>query len=69
MTEDREIILALFHPTTGHKNGCLMMTGGRCCQCGFAEVVGRYRWALRRSKEIAKEHYGATFDVIEPEAV
>jgi hypothetical protein len=65
-TEDREIILALFAPQTEHADGCLFKTSGLCCQCGFSEVVGRYRWALRRAKEIATDHYGSTYDAREP---
>lgn len=60
---DREIILALFNPETGHKDGCLFKGNPNLpCQCGFSEVVGRYRAALRQAKEIATTHYGSTYD-------
>lgn len=60
-SEDRKILLALFHPQTEHADGCLFKTSGLCCQCGFPETVGNYRWALRRATEIATEHYGKAF--------
>lgn len=61
--EEREIILALFHPQTGHLDGCLFKGNPNLpCQCGFSRVVGHYRWALRRAKEIAAEHHGEAFD-------
>jgi hypothetical protein len=70
LSEDRDIILALFHPQTEHAEGCLFRNDPRMpCQCGFVGVVRRYHWALRRAKEIATEHHGATFDARGPELV
>ena len=65
-TEDRKIILALFNPRTDHADGCLFKTDRLACQCGFAEVVGHYRWAMRRAKEIATAHYGDAYRAIGP---
>lgn len=68
-SEDRQIILALFNPETDHKDGCLFKNDSRMpCQCGFAMVVGHYRWALRRAKEIATAHYGTTYEARGPSA-
>lgn len=54
----RRIILGLFDPMPdGHPKGCLANENGPC-QCGYAEVAGKYLWALREAKKIAAEHYG-----------
>lgn len=66
MTEERRIILALFDPMTDHADGCLFKTDRLACQCGFSEVVGRYRWAIRRAREIAVAHHGAAARVNGP---
>jgi hypothetical protein len=57
--EEREILLALFHPATDHKDGCLFKANHNMpCQCGFALVQGRYNWALQRVKAIATAYHG-----------
>lgn len=67
MSEDRDIILALFNPRSDHASGCLFKGNPNLpCQCGFSTVVGHYRWALRRAKEIATEHHGASWDARGP---
>lgn len=59
----RQIILGLFNPMPdGHGKGCLhndphIHPRGPCI-CGYAEVAGKYLWALREAKKIASEHFG-----------
>jgi len=60
---DREIILALFHPQTDHKDGCLFKGNRNLpCQCGFMMVASDYRIALSEAKAIATKHHGAAYD-------
>lgn len=56
---DREIILALFHPATGHAKGCLTRDPhfNGPCQCGWSQIAGRYNAALRLAREIAAKHH------------
>ena len=55
---ERSIILALFNPMPDkHADGCLSRQNGPC-QCGYAEVAGKYLWALREAKAIAADCYG-----------
>jgi hypothetical protein len=59
VNEEREILLAILHPATDHKDGCLFKANRNSpCQCGFAEIQHRINWALRRAKEIAIEVHG-----------
>lgn len=66
---DRDIILALFNPMTGHAKGCLwddphIHPRGPCI-CGFSEVVGHYNAAIREAREIATKHFGASLEARE----
>lgn len=55
---DRSIILGLFNPMPDkHASGCLAHQNGPCI-CGYAEVAGKYLWALREAKKIASSNYG-----------
>jgi len=54
----KKIILDLFHPMTGHADGCLFKNDNRMpCQCGWSQIAGAYNSALRQAREIAAEHY------------
>jgi hypothetical protein len=57
-THMHRIILGLFNPMPDkHASGCLANERGPCI-CGYADVAGKYLWALREAKKIAAENFG-----------
>src|SRR5262249_53133281 len=56
----RQILLDLFHPNDGHKDGCLFKADSRMpCQCGWSTAAIRYNSALRHARDLAAKHYGS----------
>lgn len=51
----RQIVMDLFAPNKGHKDGCLTKSGGPC-QCGWTETQVRYNAALSAAHRIATGH-------------